>query len=106
MADVEFETSYGITVSSVLIARWPWVATIRFEHDGVVSELRFTDPRPFGTAMDALVECYQILIFDTKNQTQKEFGRYRIEIHGEDGCCADFTADGYEFETTDATASN
>ncbi len=96
MANVAFETAYGINVSGVAITQWPRVASVTFDHRGIVYQLRFSDPRPFACATEALVECYQIRILDHKSETQQEFGRYLIEIHGEDGCYADFRADSYE----------
>ncbi|MCR9201606.1 MAG: hypothetical protein NXI04_23430 [Planctomycetaceae bacterium] len=96
MADLAFETPYGINVTGVSIAQWPRTTTVTFDHGGVVYELRLTDPRPFNSATEALVECYQIRIMDHKTQSQQEFGRYQIEIHGEDGCYARFTADAYD----------
>ncbi len=96
MTKPAFKTPYGIVVNTVTLTQWPRVATIAFEHGENLYELRFTDPRPFSDATLALDECYQILIVDQNSQTQKEFGRYIIEIHGEDGLAGNFTADLYE----------
>jgi hypothetical protein len=103
VAQYSFETLYGIQVTELRITAHPIVATLVFRHQDVVYEFRCENPQGIGMFAEILQECYQIRVVDlNSNNANLEYGRFRIELWGEDNALADVIADRYKQLAVDA----
>ena len=99
MSSYVFQTPYPSNPTRLVITQYPRKATITFASGDVVYEFRLDNPQPLSAVTAALDECYQFRVVDIDGQL--EFGRYKIEIWGEDTDYAEFTVDAYELVPVD-----
>ena len=95
---------YGVWGNRQLtVARCPFVATLAFDFQGRSYSIRITNPYPVNKVAGFMDhDCCHVVAIDQniEQSNSLEFGRYRVELRGEENEMFSFVADGVSADST------